>query len=298
MDDDPDGFAARLRHGIREQGQSLESLQRRLERRGLRVARSTLSYWQRGERRPQSPTSLDIVAAIESILGLAPGHLTDALPTPPSATRPTAGAVAIGGTRLRASLRAVGCDDVIHDSAPIAIIDRLHLGPQGGIDTVESIITIKALDTVGRVPAVSWSQPGGSPEHLEHIALSGCRVGRVTRDVAANLIVSELILDRQLQRGESHVVRLEVRDANALPSCGWSVLLLRDAVLVAVEATFHPHCLPVVIEAYERVSERSPDRATKPLSLSPEGWVASVRDNAPRGVFGLRWHFAGGPTPP
>src|SRR5205814_3207479 len=66
-------FHAAFRAAIRERGLTLQRLQARLARRGIRLALSSLSDWQHGHRRPGSESSLRAVEALEEILGLS-GH--------------------------------------------------------------------------------------------------------------------------------------------------------------------------------------------------------------------------------
>ncbi|MFD0630293.1 multiprotein-bridging factor 1 family protein [Catenulispora yoronensis] len=80
-------FAEALRAAITARGLSLDSLQRRLSDRGVRVGTATLSCWQNGRRRPERPDSLRAVSALEEILGLPGGSLLVLLGPPrPAAT--------------------------------------------------------------------------------------------------------------------------------------------------------------------------------------------------------------------
>ncbi len=63
-------FHCALRFAIASSGLSLDCLRRRLAAEGCEVSLSALSYWQRGVRRPERPTSIQAVLALERILGL------------------------------------------------------------------------------------------------------------------------------------------------------------------------------------------------------------------------------------
>ncbi|TDC68141.1 XRE family transcriptional regulator, partial [Actinomadura sp. GC306] len=69
-------FAGALRQAIQASGLTLERIRHRLCRRGLTVSVATLSYWQRGRSRPRSR---DVVVALEEILQVPPGTLTELL---------------------------------------------------------------------------------------------------------------------------------------------------------------------------------------------------------------------------
>lgn len=87
----PDGyhpaveFAGALRQAIQASGLTLERIRHRLGRRGLAVSVATLSYWQRGRSRPRTR---NVVVALEEILQVPPGSLTelldDSAPTGPA----------------------------------------------------------------------------------------------------------------------------------------------------------------------------------------------------------------------
>ncbi|MFG2086589.1 MULTISPECIES: hypothetical protein [unclassified Spirillospora] len=78
-------FAGALRQAIQASGLTLERIRHRLGRRGLTVSVATLSYWQRGRSRPRSRS---VVVALEEVLRVPPGTLTelldDSAPTAPA----------------------------------------------------------------------------------------------------------------------------------------------------------------------------------------------------------------------
>lgn len=82
-------FAGALRQAVQASGLTLERIRHRLCRRGLTVSVATLSYWQRGRSRPRSR---EVVVALEEILQVPPGTLTELLDDP----APTAPAVRPG----------------------------------------------------------------------------------------------------------------------------------------------------------------------------------------------------------
>ncbi|MFS2291602.1 MAG: hypothetical protein FWJ90_02715 [Actinomadura sp.] len=82
-------FAGALRQAVQASGLTLERIRHRLCRRGLTVSVATLSYWQRGRSRPRSR---EVVVALEEILQVPPGTLTELLDDP----APTAPAVRAG----------------------------------------------------------------------------------------------------------------------------------------------------------------------------------------------------------
>ncbi|XRQ03593.1 helix-turn-helix domain-containing protein [Actinomadura welshii] len=86
-------FAGALRQAIQASGLTLERIRHRLGRRGLTVSVATLSYWQRGRSRPRSR---DVVIALEEILQVPPGTLTELLDDPAPAAPAVRGGLAAG----------------------------------------------------------------------------------------------------------------------------------------------------------------------------------------------------------
>ncbi|NVI92824.1 helix-turn-helix domain-containing protein [Actinomadura sp. BRA 177] len=78
-------FAGALRQAVQASGLTLERIRHRLGRRGLTVSVATLSYWQRGRSRPRSRT---VVVALEEILQVPQGTLTDLLDDPAPTAAP------------------------------------------------------------------------------------------------------------------------------------------------------------------------------------------------------------------
>ncbi|MGO4957761.1 helix-turn-helix domain-containing protein [Luteococcus sp. Sow4_B9] len=74
-------FAARLAASVQQRGLSLSRIRRRVEEMGLSVSEATLSYWCTGRSRPIRASSLEVVRALEIILGTEPGWLVAALPS-------------------------------------------------------------------------------------------------------------------------------------------------------------------------------------------------------------------------
>ncbi len=78
-------FAGALRQAVQASGLTLERIRHRLGRRGLTVSVATLGYWQRGRSKPRSRT---VVVALEEILQVPQGTLTDLLDDPAPTAAP------------------------------------------------------------------------------------------------------------------------------------------------------------------------------------------------------------------
>lgn len=249
----PARFDALLRGAIRERGLSLDALQRRLARAGLHVGRSTLSYWQSGRRLPSTAASLDVVRALEPIL------------------------------RLQPAMAAV---------AVASFVDLMDIGPNGDIARTHSLHTIRALAAAHCYPAIYCGEPGGDPALIRHEALSGCRIGRVVRNEEENLCVSELLLDRPLSRGATHLLQYVVHDDNRIQVTSVAKLVLTPPAVLSLELNFHPERVPIWIEEYEQAPNGGPDRFTRRRILGTDRRISLIREPARRGLVGFRWAYA------
>jgi transcriptional regulator with XRE-family HTH domain len=288
---DQDQFPAALRGAIHERGLSLESIQRRLSRQGLTVGRSTLSYWQNGRRRPTTASSLDVIRALEGILRVPPGSLTQALTVVPEKARGQALQIAAQATELNAMVRSVGCENALVSLETTGYVDLITVGPRGDVVRTQSVRTIRALAEIERYPIIFGGEAGGVASKLHHEALSGGRIGRVVRDEQRNLCVSELVLDRPLSRGEAHLVQFLVHDANGIPVTTVYNLISTPPLLYAIEVTFHSDRLPVQVEEFERSAQESADTFVRTRALSSDRRVTLVRERARRGIVGFRWTY-------
>lgn len=285
-------FPAQLRVALHASGLTLETVQRRLADRGFTLARSTLSYWQNGRRLPSAATSLLAVAALEDILKVPTGTFVGALTA--TAPPPAVSDLEMSGvaSRIDALMEAVGCPDGFSGMEPLATIDVIDGGPTGGLRTARSIETFRAASDIEHYPLLYGGEAGGDPELIRHELVSGGRIGRVRRDTSANVVVSEAVFDRYVRRGEHHVLHYITHDENPAPCELFYRLVLTPRSMVVIDLGFHPDCLPVRLEEFERAVDTGPDLFVRQRTLSPDRRVTVVRERARRGVVGLRWEYA------
>ena len=281
-----------LRVAIRQSGLTLETIQRRLSDRGLAVGRSTLSYWQNGHRSPTGPESIEVVRALEAILGGADGSLYNRINSEAPQVGPEAFDMVAAGQRIDNLLAEVGCQDKFAAMSIVSCSDFAEIGPDGSLDSVRSFYTLKALVDVDRYPAIHGGEPGGDPYKIDLDIVSGARIGRVRRDVEANVVVCEMVFDRVIRRGEFHVLHYTSTDANTIPTMAAYVFLTAPRSLTTVDVGFHPDCLPVNLEEFERHRDTGPDRFVQPRTLGGDRRVSVVRERPRRGTIGLRWQYA------
>lgn len=286
------GFPERLQHAVDASGLTLERIQRRLAGQGHVVGRSTLSYWQNGRRLPTGASSIAAVAALEQILRTRPGALIDALAQHPPSRR---GHTDPQPLRDRGDLTIERVNEQDEGQRAYEVVGSLssgRYGAHGELESMELTIAIRALSDIQRVTFAQGCEPGDDPDLVEYVMLSGGRLGRVTFDERDRVVLGEIIFDRQLRRGETHLYRYELRDANHQRTERYVKVLDMHSAFVAIELTFHPDCLPVQIEEFERLSAAGPDIVNRNRQLDSGGQVSLVRERARRGILGLQWSYA------
>ena len=208
-------FAAALRAAIAARGLSLDRIQDRLLRRGIKLSIATLSYWQSGQRRPERPASLRALKHIEVILGLAPDALsallahtnrreprglteaapaiTDLWPGNADIARLMAGVPTQADTALRRLTQH----------------DRVTIGPDGRIQSMRCTQLMRS-DQEGAdhfLFIFDWEGQGHSPPIVTN--LRNCRLGRVVFNTMKGLFAGEFLFERPLRRGESVLIEYE-----------------------------------------------------------------------------------------
>ncbi|GLY54279.1 hypothetical protein [Lentzea sp. NBRC 102530] len=207
-------FHAALRAAIEHRGLTLERLRDRLDRRGIHVSLSTLSYWRLGRSRPERADSLRAVQAIEAILGL-PRHSLEALLGPP---RPR-------GRWASKQRRTRDFGQMLEPAQSLAETVQALVGPSDGdlrlwsqddaaaVDrhgALRSVHTRQVLRAVAGRPdryvAVYCADDGTPPDALEVEAVRDCRLGRVRRHSREPVIAAELLFDHSLPVGRTHLL--------------------------------------------------------------------------------------------
>lgn len=291
-------FELAFRLALAESGLGLDGLRRRLDAQGIHVGLSTLSYWQRGVRRPERDKSLRAVYSIEELLGLSRASLLALLGPPrPRGKRGARGAALLD---FQATLgRPDGLSVVLRD-LDASVNNRLeHLSMQGerwvGPDRlwqVESVrrIVVPLTEDADRFVAVSAPDTEGeNPPGIE--AVHGCRVGRVRADPASGFHAAELIFDSAVRPGEPHVFdyRFVSRGGANHPVTHYyhgSRQPLRELML---RVHFDRTVLPV--RCY-RVRRRRWDEDCGDVSESrpsASGAISLVALNGEAGIEGFRW---------
>ena len=287
-------FPEALRAAITARGLSLVRIQDRLRRRGSTVSPATLSSWQSGRNRPERPSSLAALAALEDVLRLPQGALAALLGPPrprgrrlPDAARPgiadvwpgrgdVTDALARVDTRWDGSLTRLSCHT------------RLDLDAAGRERAMWSRQVLRAeCDGPDRWVTVYRVGRPGPPPRVN--AAGTCRTGRVVEVPESGLVVAELLFGRPLLRGETVIVEYALGHCAPLPFSTHIESTLHVPVREYVlEVQFDPAAVPASCHSY-----RSADLDSRPqerlLRVDPSGSAHAVALTAGPCRFGIRW---------
>ncbi|PWK84267.1 hypothetical protein C8D88_109352 [Lentzea atacamensis] len=288
-------FAEALTKAVDNSGLSLERIQHHLAARGMQVSLSTLSYWRRGRSRPERPESLKVVTALEELLDLGEGFLTDRLGDKRPRGRWVGQAMSLEDMW---DSRATDLGEVMAriDRAPAAstylsVRDRQVIGPDRREVEMHCTGIVQALDDgVDRFLAIQLADPAdlGVPS-IETGA--PCRLGRVRGEDATGFLVAEILFDRMLRAGETALVDYRVRMRPGADSEVCDRRFLRPVGEYVLQIDFHPDAVPARCYAFTRPSLQEPETALNDLWI---GTTASthihVRNSKP-GIYGVRWEW-------
>ncbi|GGP69891.1 hypothetical protein [Saccharothrix coeruleofusca] len=264
-------FHRALRDSIAHRGLSLARLRARLERLGVPVGQSTLSYWQRGLRHPEVPRAVPTVRALETVLELPPESLV-ALVEPQPRARPQHVAPPFAGSTgawadpapLLAEFEAVPRSARSNaDLEVLAVHDTVLVGAQREQRAITTRMVVRALRAgPDRYLAVHQGDEGCLIDKALVRPAEGCRQGRVRRQSASRGLAFELLFDRKLAEGEEHVFSFTVLDDTGGPTPGH-------------HRTFRDPCRGYLLQlAFHRRS--LPARCTKQFRQEPEATPVEV----------------------
>jgi hypothetical protein len=289
----PGPFAEAFDAALRASPHNVEELRARLVRRGHRVASSTLGYWRRGHRRPERTNSLEIVAEIEAILGLAPGTLLDTIgatrrPGPPVA-RVDVGALPAMAPAIKEALAAVGMAEPLpgHIEESVDVVADIGADQQWQRMTTRARLRAKA-DDVGRTTAYCVADPQMS---AVQVAVSGgARLGRRVCWPEHGLLVAELILDRALSIGETAIVEYSFGfEPSVTPDCEFGSYATNRLAEISVWARFADGAAPRQGWRFQQAVGEPEDLT--PVDLDGAGSLHHALNGFGPGLMGVRWEW-------
>ncbi|MFA1539426.1 helix-turn-helix domain-containing protein [Actinomadura monticuli] len=305
-------FAGALRQAVQASGLTLERIRHRLGRRGLTVSVATLSYWQRGRSRPRSRT---VVAALEEILQVPAGTLTELLDDPAPTAVPARAAAGRGGPpggpgpgdrgRTARDLwpdpeRYAGLVGQLDRSGDHRL-ERLSIHDVYRLDEARRSWTLSvrtvlraAGDDIDRVVCVHQTAAGHEDGRAGGgaAALAGvryCRPGRVRAE--GGLMAFELVFDRVLAAGDTAVVEYELGPAGEPPSDSYDRRFphpVRDYVAII---QFDGGRLPARCYGFTAESSHAPRRRLGELWVGTSGSANIAAGSVRRGIVGIEWEW-------
>lgn len=292
-------FHLALRAAIAGRGLTLHRLQQHLARHGVRVGVTSLSYWQQGLRRPERPESLRAVRVLEQVLDLPEHSLTRLLgprragtadpgapPVVPYRDLITPPAAVDGLLDTIASPRDTGLHTLAH-------IERIRVGPDRRLRRRDSQHALRAhRDGIDRYLAIYQGDPGCDIERVGVRAEENCRPGRIRRDPAHHLLVAELLLDRRLRAGDTHLLGYGFDDAPTPgPSCEYVRGFNSGAGQYVLQVTFHPDALPVRCHRFALRAPGGKPYESEELTLDGQHCVHLVGTALQPCLLGVRWDW-------
>ncbi|GAA1374052.1 hypothetical protein [Luteococcus sanguinis] len=287
-----ESFATLLTDAIRARGLTLERIRHRLDEMGITVSVATLSYWQNGRSQPTRANSQYIIAALEHVLEVPPGHLSSAAPAQPTRRRWRPAAAKSLPEVVEQLLQSQGL------SAEALKKLSTHVSLKVGRDRTESSELVRNVvqcvaDGTDRFPLVATvdRSAGEAAQTIE--GLGSCRVGTVYEVPEHNLVLTEMMLPRPLRQGE--LVMYEYMTSWTQGHEPATALQLATSKLneLVLEVQFESRDLPRRIIGYSRgldedLGFETPDAVAV---RAPCGLAQLVRLDVPVGIHSLLWEW-------
>ncbi|MDH6123135.1 hypothetical protein [Kitasatospora sp. GP82] len=292
-------FHLALRTAIASRGLALHRVQQHLAQRGVHVGVTSLSYWQQGRRRPERAESLRAVRALEDVLDVPEHSLTRLLgPRQTAPGEPASPAVrpyrdlivpATAVDHLLASISAprdTGLHTVTH-------IERIRVGPERRLLGRDSQHALRAhRDGIDRYLAIYQGDPGCDIARVAVRAEENCRAGRIRRDPANQLLAVELLFDRKLRTGDTHLLGYGFDDApGAEPSCEYIRGFNSGAGQYVLQVSFHRDALPVRCHRFISHAPGETPCETEELTLDGQHRVHLMASGLGPCLVGVAWDW-------
>ncbi|WP_190018582.1 hypothetical protein [Streptomyces lucensis] len=287
-------FPEALRAALAARGLALHRVRHRLEQRGINVGVTSLSYWQRGIRRPDRPESLRAVTALEEVLELPEHSLTRLLgpraPADQPVARPFRMLVGPGSAleRLLGELEAPR-DGGLHT---VLQYERVQIDGDRRLASREAQHVVRAhRDGVDRYTAIHVGEVGCDTGRIGVVGVENCRVGRVRRAAEAGILAVELLFDARLGAGETAALRYRFEDGTGEPSREYFRGFSYAGGGYVLQVAFDRAALPVRCRRFGRPSVHVPPEFVADLTLNAHGTVHIVEPEIQPGHVGVTWDW-------
>ncbi|GDY31296.1 hypothetical protein [Gandjariella thermophila] len=291
-------FHRALRAAIAHRGLPLARLRARLDELGAHVGQSTLSYWQRGTRHPELPKAVGAIRALESVLRLPRESLVTLArlagrPAGPAPLLPATPADPADAWARTVALLAE------FDSLPdakrcnaelevLAVHDTVLVGANRQRLAVTTRMVVRALvDGPDRYLVVHHADEVPAGEDIEAVAAEGCRPGWLRRAAAVPGLVAELLFDRRLAEGETHVFCFTVRDGTGGPTPGQYRMFRGSCASYLVQMSFRPEMPPARCVRRFRAADGTEPASADDLVCGLGGVVSAYFPDVGPGLAGI-----------
>ncbi|MBB4684156.1 hypothetical protein [Amycolatopsis jiangsuensis] len=297
-------LAAALEHGpfrhalslaIDVSGLGLDRLRDRLAAAGAAVSTTTLSYWRTGRTAPARARSREAVRLLEDLLELPAGALLRLLDTDPGGQpEPPVPFVAwerLWGRRNRVLPLLTSFEAEYRPAAVVVSLhEEVHVGADRLLHRLRAREVVRAAEdgTQVRLVTVRGFRPGCPPE------LTGtryCTAGRRESLPEQGFTVTELLLPRSLDRGETALVEYEFTFTDDVPDTSYDRRFRTGVHEHLLELHFAPGAEPAECHGYRRGSPSGPETGVTALPLVPGLPVHIVSAGVSPGIVGLRWRW-------
>lgn len=290
-------FEQALRAAIRARGLGLTRIHDRLRRQGFSVSLATLSYWQSGRSRPERRESLAALTQLEQVLEV-PADALRSLLGPPRPRGRWFGKPPVNPGIAEWWPDQAAVDDAVHEVdtrwderlTRLSQHDLVRVGPNREELSFVSRQVLRAEED----GADRWVVIMHLDEHDRPLPLirprKHCRLGRVVPRPADGLLVTELLFDRPLARGETIITEHELINRAPYPLATNYERKFRLPVReFVVEVCFDPAAVPVRCVRYSRL-EGQAERA-KDAIVDDSHSTHAIALNFGPGCYGFRWDW-------
>ncbi|TWP45751.1 helix-turn-helix transcriptional regulator [Lentzea tibetensis] len=273
-------FHLALRTAIRQRGLTLERLRSHLARRDITIGLSTLSYWQQGTARPNSRRALQVIAALEEVLGLPHRTLLDLL----EHTGPTG-----WPKEFPTGLPGFNANDL----EVVARQDKVFLdAKRHSVLTRSRIITRARFDSVDRFFVHYYGDNSIPIERFTVTPRQHCRLGRVVRRPGDMAVVFELLFDHVLSTGDTWIFEFDAQHSpNSQPCHEYWQGVRGSAEHSLIEVQFHPYALPTDIHVACQDGPDDEPRRAADLTLNGDNSVHHLETALKVSWIGIRWSW-------
>jgi hypothetical protein len=283
------GFPEAFSDALTRRGVSLAWLHQRLVERGHPVSPAALSYWRSGRSQPERGTSRDALAEIEDLLRVPRGELISRLgpsrrPGPRPAER-TLRDLFAENPGMESALGVLGFeglyDEVVEQVRHLVMdVDR-----EGRISRVQVRAVMQARrHGARRTPLVlTLNERGRLPRF---VPVAGCALGRSTMDEESGVYAAELLLDRDLAKGETCPYELVIELAEPFEETWVDHYAARRLTELLLWVRFDPDRVPTHVERY--TVDAGQEQSHK-LDIGDGRSAHALARGFGPGVLGLRW---------